>query len=190
MRRRLFLALPFVRLLPSPAWAAADFELSEDNVHVAYENDMYLGRFSLVVPVPPAVAWEALTDFDRMAAFIPNLETSRIVARHNNILTVAQRGRLDFGAFSIPFESERRVEMRQREGVLVSRAVSGSARHMVSETRVTPAAPGTRLDYRLEMIPDRWLPTSLGMGFLRRELAGQFTAMAREMVRRQLQRGA
>ncbi|MBS1188229.1 MAG: hypothetical protein H6R10_21 [Rhodocyclaceae bacterium] len=190
MHRRRILALPLACL---PLFAAAmgqEPELPEDRVQVVYENDMYVGRFSFLVPVPPTVAWEALTDFDRMAGVIPNLEASRIVAREHNTLLVAQRGRLGFGPLAIPFESQRRVEMRQREGLLISRAISGNARHMLSEMRLTPEAAGTRLDYRLEMIPDRWLPSSLGIGFMRREMAEQFTALAREMVRRQeLRRG-
>lgn len=186
-RRRLLFLLC---LLPAMTRATAEIRLPEERVQVTYEKDMYVGRFSLVVPVPAAVAWEALTDFDRMAAFVPNLETSHVVSRENNIVLVAQRGKLDFGPLSIPFQSERRVEMRPGDGMLISRAVSGSARHMVSEMRLTPEAAGTRLDYRLELIPDRWLPSSLGMSVLRRELAEQFTALAQEMLRRQQRRQA
>jgi carbon monoxide dehydrogenase subunit G len=184
MHRRRFLILPLACLFPLTS-SATELELPEGGIQVAYENEMYVGRFSFLVPVPPAVAWETLTDFDRMAEVVPNLEASRILAKQNNVLLVAQRGRLDFGPFSFRFESERRVEMRQKEGLLISRAVSGTAKHMLSEMRLTSEASGTRLDYRLELIPDRWLPSSLGTGFMRRELAEQFTALAREMVRRQ-----
>lgn len=188
MDRRRFLALPLLCMLPAARGTAADVHLPEERVQVVYENEMYVGRFSFVVPVPTVIAWDALTDFDRMAAFIPNLEASRVVSRQNNVLLVAQRGKMDFGPLTFPFESERRVEMRQQDGVLISRAISGNAKHMLSEMRVTPEAPGTRLDYRLEMIPDRWFPSSLAIGVMRRELAEQFNAMAREMVRRQQKR--
>lgn len=188
MDRRTLLALPLLWLLPPIPGTAAEIHLPEDNIQVVFENDMYVGRFSFVVPVPAAIAWDALTDFDRMAAFVPNLEASRILSRHNNVLLVAQRGRLDFGPLSFPFDSERRVELHQREGVLISRAISGNAKHMLSEMRITPEALGTRLEYRLEMIPDRWLPSGIGISFMRRELAEQFSALAREMVRRQQQK--
>lgn len=185
MHRRRLLALPLSCLLPGVALAAPPpGQLGEDEVEVSYDRDTYVGRFSFVVPVPQAIAWEVLTDFEHMAGFVPNVEESRIVEREANTLQVAQRGKLDFGPFSMRFESVRRIEMRRREGILLSRGIAGSARRLESEMRLTPEAAGTRLSYRLEMVPDRWLPSSLGMGFLQHELAEQFTAIAREMLRR------
>jgi carbon monoxide dehydrogenase subunit G len=184
MLRRHFLSI-LLTALPGLSLAGTEPELPEDDVQVVYENEMYVGRFSFVVAVPPTVAWEVLTDFDHMADFVPNLEASRVIAREAGVVHIAQRGKMDFGPFTFRFESERRVEARQREGLLIARAVSGSAKHMQSEMRLTPEAGGTRLDYRVEMVPERWIPSSLGVGFMRHELAEQFTAIAREMVRRQ-----
>lgn len=184
-RRLLSLCLPLAcLLLPAAARAAPAPELSENDVQVFYENDMYVGRFSFVVPVPTALAWEVLTDFDHMATFVPYLEVSRVAVREGNTLLVAQRGKIDLGPFSIPFSSERRVEMHPLAGRLLSRGVAGNTEHLLSEMRLLPDAQGTRLDYRVEMIPDRWLPSSLGVGFMRRQLASQFTALAREMAHR------
>lgn len=189
MHRRHFLTLALACLaLPAARSAGPEPGLPEDEVQVAYENEMYIGRFSFVVAVPAAIAWEVLTDFDRMSTFVPNLEASHVLEREDGIVHIAQRGKMDFGPFTFRFESERRVETHQREGLLISRAVSGSAKHMQSEMRLSPEAPGTRLDYRVEMVPERWIPSSLGVGFMRRELAEQFTAMAREMVRRHQRR--
>lgn len=187
MHRRHILFL-LLSLLPFLGAAGVEPELAEDAVEVIYENGMYIGRFAFVVAVPTSIAWEVLTDFDHMAGFVPNLESSRVVAREVGGILIAQSGKVDFGPFSFRFESERRVETRQRERVLISRAVSGAAKHMQSEMRLTPEASGTRLEYRVEMIPGSWIPSSLGVGLMRHELAEQFSAMAREMVRRQQRR--
>lgn len=186
MNRRHFLAL--VAWAPWAACPAAPGDLAEDAVEVSYEDGLYSARFAFVVAAPMALAWEVLTDFEHMAAFVPNLEQSEVLIREPGGLRVRQRGRLDFGPFAMRFESQRQVELRPREGIIRSRAIGGSTRHMQSEMRLLAVPDGTRLDYSLEMIPDRWIPSSLGLNFLRHELAEQFTAIAGEMLRRRQSR--
>lgn len=186
MNRRCFLILLPATLacLVSCSCLGAAPALAESDVAVTFENGMYRGRFTYLVPVAPPIAWEVLTDFDHMAEFVPNLESSRILGRDADSITFAQKGRIKFGIFSFGFESERRVEMRPREGILLARALSGTAKHMASEMRLTSDSGGTRLDYRVEMIPGRWYPSSFGVSGMRHEMAEQFTAIAGEMLRR------
>lgn len=158
--------------------------LTADDVAVDYHDGAYSGRLSLRVAVPPALAIEVLTDFDHMASFVPNLVSSRILVHTGNVYRIAQQGIANFGPFSFRFESERRVELFPN-GRLVSQALSGSTKSMHSELQVQPAGTGTRLDYRIDMVPDRWLPSVIGVRFMRDELAEQFSALAHEMERRQ-----
>lgn len=140
----------------------------------------YVATLSLLVAVPPPIALEVLTDFDHMADFVPNLNASRLLARNGNVFRVAQQGRAEFGPFSFRFESERQVELFP-EGRLVAQRLSGSPKAMRSELRVLPNGAGTRIDYRIEMLPDHWFPSSIGTHFIRHELAEQFLALGREM---------
>lgn len=121
------------------------------------------------------------------ADFVPNLSSSRLLARTGNVYRIAQQGRAGFGPFSFPFESERQVEVFP-EGRLVSQGLSGSPRSIRSELRITATAAGSRLDYRIEMVPDRWLPAAIGDHFIRHELAEQFMALGQEMERRRKSR--
>jgi len=186
MNRRHFLAL--MAWVPCAACPAAPGELAEDAVEVSYEDGLYSARFAFVVAAPLALVWEVLTDFEHMAAFVPNLEHSEVLVREPGGLRIRQRGKLDFGPFTMRFESQRQVELRPREGIIRSRAIGGSTRHMQSEMRLQALPEGTRLDYSLEMIPERWIPSSLGVNFMRHELAEQFTAIAGEMLRRRQSR--
>ena len=43
---------------------------------------------------------------------------------------------------------------------------------------------GTVFTYRVEMVPDFWLPSLLGPSLLRHEMAEQFSALVAEMQRR------
>lgn len=173
-------------LLGQPV-SAADLpagDLADDDVDVSYRDGTYAARLSFPVAASPAIALAVLTDFDHMVGVVPNLESSRIVSRTGRIFIIEQRGKADFGPFSVRFESRRRVELFP-DGRLVADALSGSTKYMHSELRVLAQGRGARIDYQAEMIPDRWLPSSLGVSFMRHELAEQFNALRREMERRQ-----
>lgn len=176
----------FVLLALSGACAAdtPSGALSDDDVSVEYRDGTYVASLGLRVLASPTLVQEVLTDFDHMADFVPNLIASRIVSHSGNVFRIHQQGKAVFGPFSFPFESERRIEWFP-EGRLVAQALSGSTKYMRSELRYQGVAGGTRIDYRMEVIPDRWIPSSVGVSLMRHELSEQFSALANEMARRQ-----
>ncbi len=172
--------------VPAVAWGddLPTGKLSDDDVAVEYRDGTYFSSLSLRVVAQPAQVLEVLTDFEHMADFVPNLIASRVVSRSGNVYRIHQQGNAVFGPFSFPFESERRIEWFP-EGRLVAQALSGSTKYMRSELRYQGGAGGTRIDYRMEVIPDRWIPSGMGVNLMRHELAEQFSALAREIARRQ-----
>lgn len=172
--------------VPAVAWGddLPTGKLSDDDVAVEYRDGTYFTSLSLRVVAQPAQVLEVLTDFEHMADFVPNLIASRVVSRSGNVYRIHQQGNAVFGPFSFPFESERRIEWFP-EGRLVAQALSGSTKYMRSELRYQGGAGGTRIDYRMEVIPDRWIPSGMGVNLMRHELAEQFSALAREIARRQ-----
>jgi len=158
--------------------------LADDDVDVSYRDGTYSARLSFPVAASPTTVLNVLTDFDHMVGVVPNLESSRVVSRSGRVFIIEQRGKADFGPLSVRFESRRRVELFP-DGRLVADALSGSTKYMHSELRVLAEGRAARIDYQVEMIPDRWLPSSLGVSFMRHELAEQFNALRREMERRQ-----
>lgn len=157
--------------------------INDDEVQVDYRNGLYVATLHLKIPAPAAIALAVLTDFDHMADFMPGVLSSRIVSRHRNIYEVAQRGKISFGPFSMPFESLRRIEVIDDTRIL-SRSLSGSAKRMQSEMKLRAQDSGTLIDYHIEIEPDSWIPSALGSNFLQHELAEQFNALGREMLRR------
>jgi len=153
-------------------------------VAVEYREGSYYGSLSLAVPVSPPLALEVLTDFEHMAEFVPNLSVSKVLAHEGRIFRIFQQGRANFGPLSFDFESERQIEVFP-DGRLLSRGISGTSRYLRSELAITSLNDGIRLDYRIEMVPDRWLPPGIAIYFIRHELAEQFMALGREMERRQ-----
>ena len=175
-----------VLFAPAVAWGddLPAGKISDEDVAVEYRDGTYFTNLSLRVFAPPAQVLEVLTDFEHMADFVPNLVSSRVVSRSGNIFRIQQQGNAVFGPFSFPFESERRIECFP-DGRLVAQALSGSTKYMRSELRYQGVAGGTHIDYRMEVVPDRWIPSSMGVNLMRHELAEQFSALAREIARRQ-----
>ncbi|WP_310491692.1 SRPBCC family protein [Dechloromonas sp.] len=158
--------------------------LEDDDVVVDYREGTYFANLAFLVAASPAVVIDVLTDFNHMVGIVPNLESSQIVSRQGNVFVIKQRGKANFGPFSFPFESLRQIELLP-DGRILGRALGGSTKHMRSELRVQAQGRGARVDYQIEVVPDRWLPASLGVPFMRHEMAEQFTALIHEMERRQ-----
>ena len=183
--KTLGLLLALILLVPQQADADEKHaKLSLNDIAVDYRNGHYSAQLGFYVAVPSHLAQQVLTDFDHMVEFVPNLTESRIISHTGSVFMIEQQGRAGFGPFSIRFASQRRVELLPG-GRLVSQALSGTAKSMHSELHFQDSGQGTRIDYHLDMEPDRWMPSGIGIGFMRRELFEQFTALTHEMERRQ-----
>ena len=157
--------------------------VAENDVLVERAGSTFSVEVVMHVPVPVALAWAVLTDFDHMADFVPNLKTSQVVERGDSTLKISQKGTARYGVFSADFESMREIRLvPQRE--IHSHAVGGSAKRMDSVMRLEAEEGGTRLRYSLQVQPAVWFPPLIGPALVRHETAEQFSAILREMVRR------
>lgn len=179
-----FLALCGLILVSALHAAPGQDVLRQEDIAVDYRNGHYYATLSLQTAAQPSVAQQVLTDFDHMSEFVPNLTHSRIISHAGNVFMIEQQGRAGFGPFSIRFASQRRVELLPG-GKLVSQAVAGTARSMHSELHIQASGNGTRISYHLDMEPEHWMPSSVGISIMRHELHEQFTALAHEIERRQ-----
>ncbi len=140
-------------------------------------------QVSLFVDVPPTIAWQVMTDYDRMPAFLPNLKESRIVSAPGEKTRVLQKGVAHLGWFSHDYEIEREVDLVP-ETVIRSRGIRGNMRKLEMETRLAAERAGCRVESRSVSIPDFWIPPILGPALVKRQIVEQFAAMASEMRRR------
>jgi carbon monoxide dehydrogenase subunit G len=166
-----------VAALAAPSVADADVQVERDGAVFRLDVVMH-------APVPQALAYAVLIDFDRMASFIPNLKTSQVLSRQGSLWTVRQTGTARWGLLALDFESVRELVLEPPQS-LRARAIGGSFRRMDSRMLLTPEPGGTRLHYHAEGEPGDWFPPLIGPALIRHETAEQFTAMLQEMVRRQ-----
>ncbi len=152
--------------------------IPEPEIRVQEQNDMLIVDIRYQLPVNQHVAWEVLTDFNGMAEFVPNMNNSRIVQRDGRRMVVEQKGKVNFGLLSFPYESKREIELTPPQKIR-SQAISGT--QMNSTTTLTPNAAGTLLIYRAEASPDLPVSNSMIASNLREMLEAQFKAMEQEM---------
>lgn len=154
------------------------------SVDVTQNGDGYVATIVMQAPVPPTIAWDVLTDFDNMQKWVPNVKESKVVSNEGaNTLTIEQKGEAKLGLASFPYTSVRKMQLEPGKSIL-STQVSGSMRKLVSLMRVSPDGAGTRLDYKLELVPSLAAALAMSKDRLKNDLTEQFTAIVGEMVRR------
>jgi ribosome-associated toxin RatA of RatAB toxin-antitoxin module len=156
-------------------------------VEVERNNDAIEIDSRVLLPVQPRVVWQVLTDYNRIASFVPGLTISRVVSGAGEPILLEQRGQIDFTMFQFPVEVFARVE-EQPYHTIRFEAVRGNMREMRGEWNIDPLGEneGSRLRYRLHVVPGYWVPPVVGPAVIRRNFHDQFEALAREMMRRGL----
>jgi len=152
-------------------------------IEIVEKDDGYVADVVMFAPVPPAIAWDVLTDFDKMAGWVPNVKESKVLARDGNVLEIEQRGVAKFGIASFPYVSARKMVLDPQKTVKATQT-KGSMKRLESLMRVSAEGAGTQLNYRLELVPSGLAAMALSKDFLKHELTEQFTAIVGEMVRR------
>lgn len=178
---RAALALLLITACPALASILPERDL---NVRTERDGDAIHINVDMRVEVKPRRAWEVMTDFDRMAGFIPNLSSSKVVSRNGNRLKVMQKGNYSLGLWNFPFESMRDVELFPYTRV-TSHATSGSIKNMDSITHFEHDGQNTRINYQATLTPAQSIPPLIGQALINSEVRDQFQGMRDEMVRRE-----
>ena len=138
---------------------------------------------SALLKADAATAWRVLTDYDRYAEFIPDLQVSRVVARDGAKITVEQSGDAALWLFKLPVHVTFEVNEHPPDR-LRSRTVAGSVRVLASSYVLVPDASGLRLDYAGQIVPGFELVGHIERMMLERNAARHFQALADEIERR------
>lgn len=157
----------------------------EPQVSVVQAGAVTVIDASFTLPATPEIAWEVLTDYDHMTAFLPNLESSRIVEASADRMLVAQRGKVTFGPFSMTLESEREVGLT-RFARIESHIKRGTFKRSDVTTELLRQGNDTCITYHSEIVSEFRLPFGIGETIARKKVEEQLLAMRAEILRRQL----
>lgn len=127
--------------------------------------------------------WQTLTDYDRLASFIPDMVVSRLVSPPGQPKLVEQRA--DAGLFAFVMPDHVILAMEERPlGVIRFRAVSGKVAAMTGEWSISGRANPVRLTYRAQVVPLLPPPPLVSGRFIEAEVRQRFSAVIREAERR------
>lgn len=129
-------------------------------------------------------AWEVLTDYDRLHAFVPHLLSSKLLERNGAQATIEQQGRVGFFIFSHTVHLVVHVT-EYPFSALDIRLVAGDMKHYVVRWELAPAmhdgARGTRISYSGMVEPDFFVPSLLGAAILRADAQRMLEAVIAEI---------
>ena len=159
-------------------------DASDIVVHVKKNGATIIVDVEMMVQAPALATWDVLTDYDHMAQFVANVQSSKITDRKGNTLVVAQKSGTSFGLLKFSFDNVREVELVPHSEIR-SNLISGDMKASAFTTRIMSDGDGvTRVLNHGEFVPTMWVPPVIGTAFLESETRRQFHELRNEIMRR------
>lgn len=168
-------------LLCAPALAQPDER--DVAVHIQRDGPRIIVDVRLPVAATALETWAVATDYDHMASFVSNLESSRILTRAGNVLTIEQKGKASRGPLSFAFQNVREIVLTPPREIR-SRLVSGDLEASEFTTRVIDHGESSEIVNHGEFIPKVWVPPIIGPAVIEAETRKQFAELRAEVLRR------
>lgn len=172
-----------VLLLTVAAATASGASPDRVTVEARREGDAVIVEARASLHAELEIAWDVLTDYDRYAEFIPDLKSSRILARSGGTVIVEQKGQVGFFLFRFPMEVTLSVTEDPRNGI-TSRAIAGTFREMTGSYTLMRDGDELRFTYSGRMVPDFLLPPLIGTAAVKAAVKKQFGALVKQMQTR------
>lgn len=163
-------------LLVLPATGQA----AEISVQTTRHGDSFEVEATAEIEADVADAWKVLTDYGRLAEFIPGMQESRVVSRDGFNVVVDQRGEASLLFLTFPVRVRLAIEERPYERI-VSTAIAGNFKELHGAYHLEPRGAGLRLRYEGKFTPDFGFPPLLGTLIVRTTVERRFSAMVHEI---------
>ena len=136
-----------------------------------------------LLDAPLELVWQTLTDYGRLAEFIPGMRKSRIVERRGAVVVVEQSGEARFLFMTFPVEVTLVSTERAPHAIDVSMQ-KGNLKRLDGGYRIEPQAGGRLLLTWDGVVEALSMPPLLGEMLMRANVEDQFRGMVREIERR------
>lgn len=167
-------------------WSGFVHAAEQVDVHAKRQGSAIAIQAVATIQAPYSLIWRTLTDYGRLAEFIPGMSQSRIIERRGDTAVVEQIGHARFLAFRYPIsvvvesieQPPRRIGIKVREGNL--KQLDGAY-----ELEVLDAARDRfQLRWTGVIEPNTILPAFITMPLMRANIEDQFLGMVSEIERR------
>jgi hypothetical protein len=168
-------------LVCAPAFAQPDDR--DIVVNIQQDGSRIIVDVRLPVAATALETFAVATDYDHMASFVSNLESSRIIERTGNTLMIEQKGRASRGPLSFAFQNVREIVLTPPHEIR-SRLVSGDLKASEFTTSVIDHGASAEIVNHGTFIPKVWVPPIIGPALIEAETRKQFAELRAEVLRR------
>jgi ribosome-associated toxin RatA of RatAB toxin-antitoxin module len=187
MRFLLFLLLGVtaqVGLAQAPKLELPKLEVSVNRVELDALH-MYEVDATGTVAAPLPKVWRILTGYERMAEFVPDMESCKVLSRNGNEVILEQFGVARFLFMSKSIHLIVRATEQPMSSIDIS-LISGDMKHYESHWELIPVPEtgGTKIVYSGKMIPNFYVPGILGSKMIRGDIQRMMSAVLARLDRR------
>lgn len=163
--------------------SAVAAESAVRQAEVRRTDDGYVANLVLWVSAPRELVFAVLVDFEHMPDWVPNLRQSRVLQREAGRATVEYQGVVRYGVLTVPFATKREITFSAPEWIRTTQTKGTMKRHESRMDLVADGA-GTRIDYRVQMVPNALAALVMNEHRVATELSEHCEAIAAEILRR------
>ena len=180
MRTLTFAAFSCLLLLAATGAARAADDVS---VEAARRDEALEVVCRAMLDAPLDLVWQTLTDYGRLAEFIPGMRSSRVLERRGTAAVVEQSGEARFLFMTFPIEVTLMSTERPPYAIEVS-VLKGNLKRLDGAYRIEPQRGGRLLLTWTGVVEALSMPPLLGELVMRLNIEDQFRGMVREIERR------
>lgn len=137
----------------------------------------------VTLQAPLDLIWQTLTDYGRLAEFVPGMRRSRLLERRGAAAVVEQLGEASFLFVTVPIEVTL-VSVERAPYRIEVRMLKGNLKRLDGEYRIEPQGDGQMLLVWTGIVEALSMPPLLGELVMRSNIEDQFRGMVREIERR------
>lgn len=131
----------------------------------------------------PLQVWRVLTDYGRLAEFVPHLESSLVVSRSGTDAVIEQVG--SGGFLLVQQQIHLRLRVREKpHSAIAIHLISGNMDSYEADWHLAEEAGGTRVRYRALLQPDFFVPPVVGPALIQKNIDLMMQAVLEEIERR------
>ncbi len=187
MRFLLFLLLGVAApvMAQAPRLELPKLEVSVNRVELDALH-MYEVDATGTVAAPLPKVWRILTGYERMAEFVPDMESCRVLSRNGNEVIIEQFGVARFLFMSKSIHLIVRATEQPMSSIDIS-LISGDMKHYESHWELIPVPEtgGTKVVYSGKLIPNFYVPGILGAKMIRGDIERMMSAVLARLDRRE-----
>ena len=153
--------------------------VDHDGQHM-YEVD---ATGTVAAPLPKV--WRILTGYDRMAEFVPDMESSKVLSRNGGEVIIEQFGVARFLFMSRTIHLIVRAVEQPMSSIDIS-LISGDMKHYEARWELVPVPEtgGTKIIYHGKLLPNFYVPSLLGSKMVRNDIERMMNAVLARLDRR------